>query len=111
MADTVFTDERGAGIACGQPEPEVFDLDRTIAVGFGAAYVTRDGVEVLDGERAMQRAQSEADYITGHHAEALASADPDHVWEIVFVGPLSGATFTRQPDGRWIATRRDEGFA
>lgn len=102
-----FSSNGAVGIACGLPEPEEFDRDRVIAVGFGGAYVTRDGVEVLDGEAACHRGEE----VTGADAEALAAADPDHVWEIVIVGAMSGATYTRTAEGKWIATRHDEGFA
>ena len=102
-----FSSNGAVGIACGLPEPEEFERDRVIAVGFGGAYVTRDGIEVLDGDAAFRRGEG----VTGADAETLAVADPDHVWEIVIVGPMSGATYTRQPDGRWIATRHDGGFA
>lgn len=98
----------GVGILCGMPEPEEFARDRWIAVGFGAAYVTRDGVEILDGEALIEN-----DGVTGADAEALASRDPDHVWEIVIVGPLSGATYRREGReiGRWLCVKRDAGFA
>lgn len=103
-----FVSSGAVGIACGLPEPDEFDRDREIAVGFGGALVMRDGVTVLDGEAIAQRDDR---YVTGADAEALAVIDPDHLWEIVIIGAMSGATYTRQPDGRWIATRHDEGFA
>ena len=49
--------------------------------------------------------------LTGAECERIAAADPDHLWQIVMYGPLSGATFTRQDDGRWILTDSNEGFA
>lgn len=51
------------------------------------------------------------DELTGEECERIASADPDAKWEIVLWGPLSGSTFERQLDGRWIKTEENEGFA
>ena len=94
-------------IACPPPQPKEFHRDAVVAVGFGTACLCRDGHEVVNGEDRIES----GDPLTGAECERIAAADPDHLWEIDLHGPLSGATFTRQSDGRWILTDSNEGFA
>lgn len=87
--------------------PDEFPCDGIVAVGFGTAGLFCDGELVIDGEaRAM-----DDNFLTGAECERIAAADPDRKWEIELFGPLSGATYARQRDGRWIVTERNEGFA
>ncbi len=99
----------------GQPNPCVhcppirptLSLDRVIAVGFGYAGVTCDGVEVL-------REDSDAEFAdnpTMAHAEALALAKPDADWRATFFGPLHGEVYQRQGEGKWVLVEKNEGFA
>lgn len=94
------------GIVCGLPERDEFPRDGIVAVGFGHAGLYRDGVLLIDGE-------DRDEFLTGAECERIAAADPNHKWEIVKAGPLSGATWEREGRevGRWFATRKDGGFA
>lgn len=89
------------------PKPEEFPRDGFVSVGFGLAGLYRDGVMVIDGEDH----EYEEDMLTGEKCEEIAAADPNHKWEIVLNGPLSGATYERNAEGRWLCTSRNEGFA
>lgn len=89
---------------CPDP-PESLPLDAYIAVGFGTAIVTKDGVQIFDGER-----PDDDEYHRLGEFEAIASADPDHDWRVVLHGPMHGETYQRQ-DGQWICVERNEGFA
>lgn len=87
----------------------VAPLDMLIAVGFGSAYVTKDGEIVYD----EQRVEDEK-FWTVQDAEDLAAADPDHDWQIVKYGPLHGETFQRQERQgiyQWICVESNKGFA
>lgn len=84
------------------------DLEKGIAVGFGAAYLTLDDKIILDGERAFQKGEAVPTFAD---AEKLALADPDHDWQIVLHGPLHGETYQRQGEGEWILVESNEGFA
>lgn len=95
--------------ACPPPQPKEFHRDAVVAVGFGSAALCRDGHEWVNGEDRIRDGNEEE--LTGAECECIAAADPDHLWQIVMHGPLSGATFTRQDDGRWILTDSNEGFA
>jgi len=79
-----------------------------IAVGFGAAYVTKDGVEVYDGEADWQ---NEKEPKTVAEIEEIAAADPDHDWRIVKYGPLHGETYQRHDKDRWVCVESNMGFA
>lgn len=95
-------------IACPPPQPKEFHRDSVVAVGFGTAALCRDGHEWVNGE---DRIWDDNEELTGAECERIAAADPGHLWQIILCGPLSGATFTRQDDGRWILTDSNEGFA
>lgn len=79
-------------------------MDMDIGVGFGASWLSRDGEQVLDGEK-------EDDQVTVQRCEELAVADPDHDWRIVRYGPLHGETFQRHGPGKWICVESNRGFA
>lgn len=81
-------------------------MGKLIAVGFGSAYVTCDGLVVLDGERPPTD-----EFVTFSDAEALAIADPDHDWLVVLHGPLHGETYQRQGAEQWVLIATNEGFA
>ncbi len=82
-------------------------MEKVIAVGFGAAFVSKDGEQVLDGERGADRDE----WVTFADAERLAVADPDHDWRVVLEGPLHGETYQRQGPGEWNCIKRNDGFA
>ena len=85
------------------PIRNILGMDRMIAVGFGYAGCTKDGVEVLGEDLDNLHEVAEA--------EALAVADPDHDWRIVLDGPMHGETYQRQSAGKWVLVDKNEGFA
>lgn len=94
------------------PPPTQAPMDKIIAVGFGSAFVSRDGEQVLDGEQRMDREmKGEGEYVTFADAERLAVMDPDHDWRVVLHGPLHGETYQRQGAGVWLCIERNDGFA
>lgn len=95
--------------ACCPPIPAVASLDKIIAVGFGAAYVSKDGEQVLDGEASWQDQGSGG--ATFQTAEDMAKLDPDHDWRVTLWGPLHGESFQRQGEGQWVLVESNPGFA
>jgi len=81
-------------------------MAKHIAVGFGAAYVTRDGVTVWQEPRGEIN-----DCWTVQRAEEEAMKDPDHDWRIHLVAALYEGHFQRQSPGEWVLYQRGEGFA
>ena len=83
-------------------------LNMHISVGFGQAYVTKDGQQIYDGE---------ADYEAGNEPqtvadiEKMAIADPDHDWRIVKEGPMHGESFQRHDTDMWVCVKSNPGFA
>ena len=98
-------------IVCTNTRPAEFARDSVVAVGFGRAALYRDGLVVIDGEHRLNL--DENNLLTGAECEALAARDPDHVWEIVIDGPLSGAVYRREGReiGRWVCIKQTGGFA
>lgn len=96
-------------ITCPPPVAKFFEPTMVVAVGFGSSGLYRDGELIVDGEERIDSEDEEE--LTGQECERIASADPNHVWEIVLNGPLQGATYTRTSDGRWPCTKETEGFA
>jgi len=96
----------GVGCLCCGTPTTIFPMEGWIAVGFGGAGVTKDGVEVYS------EPQSEDTEIwTGADAEAAALKDPDHDWRIFKYAPLYDAVYQRHADGQWVLIERGEGFA
>ena len=90
-----------------QPLSETqIQMDRIIAVGFGAAGVTKDGDSVYDEQQV-----DDENYWTIADAEKAAQADPDHDWRIFFFAPLYEATYQRQGQGRWMLIEKGRCFA
>lgn len=85
----------------------MFPADGLIAVGFGMASVTRDGVEVYSEPQGDDR----ENYWTGADAERAAAADPDHDWRIQKYAPLYDAVYQRHAEGQWVLIERGMGFA
>lgn len=85
-------------LCCGGASP-CFNLDREIEVGFGAAFVSRDGNNLDPTPR------------NGHEAEAIAANDPDHDWRIGMYGPLRGELYQRHAAGNWALIEENKGFA
>lgn len=96
---------RSGCLTCG-PQPTTIPMSACIAVGFGYAGVTRDGIEVW----------SESDAVDGmvwevQDAEDEALKDPDHDWRIFFHGPMSETTYQRHAAGQWVLVAKGDGFA
>ena len=91
-------------VNCG-PRPIYFPASSVIAVGFGYAGLHCDGAPV------HVESKGDGEYMTGAQAEELASADPDHDWQIVLDGPLSGRTYQRHGPGEWALIEQTLGFA
>lgn len=81
-------------------------MEKLIAVGFGRAAITRDGEQILDGERPPND-----EYLTFADAETMAALEPDHDWRVILHGPLHGETYQRQGVEQWVCIERNEGFA
>lgn len=96
------------GCLCCSTAAQVAHMDMGIAVGFGAAYVTRDGEEFYDGEADYQQGKEP---LTVGAIESIAALDPDHDWRIVKEGPLHGETFQRHEPARWVCVESNQGFA
>lgn len=100
-------DSRPNPCLCCPPIPALFPANGLIAVGFGGAWLERNGEVVLDGEQAFR---DDGDIPTGADAEKLAAADPNHDWRICLHGPLHGETYQRQGEGQWVLVESNEGF-
>mgnify|MGYP001317286657 CR=1 FL=1 len=98
----------GGCLNCGV-RPSLFPADGLIAVGFGYAALHRDGQPVYT--EPYSDVVAETEYMTGAQAEALAAADPDHDWQIVLEGPLSGRTYQRHGQNEWALIEQNAGFA
>lgn len=85
-------------------------MDMLIAVGFGSAYVTKDGKKVYD-EFDHRDSVDGSEFWTVREAEFLAAQDPNHDWRIVKHGPLHGETYQRQGKGKWFCIESNQGFA
>lgn len=92
------------GCACCSSACQIAHMNMVIAVGFGCAQVTK-------GDELVYNEQEGADIWTVQDAENAALQDPDHDWQIMFVGPMHGETFQRQGPGRWVCVESNPGFA
>lgn len=134
-------DGRSNPCLCCPPILAALPMERTIAVGFGDAHVSRDGEEVYrepsayDGRKICDACEwgyvakgvlcgqcggegyvedpgvPEPVYWDVEEAEKLAAADPDHDWRIVLFGPLHGEVYQRHGPGQWLLVEKNEGFA
>jgi len=85
------------------PKPAYLPYRSDPSPGFGIVAIRRDGDVVAStcgGAATLIRRWRSA-----------ARVMPDHEWIIEIDGPLSGVRYTRQPNGRWMATHRSMGFA
>lgn len=102
----------GRGNPCANCPPieKMLDLDRHIAVGFGAAGLSRDGETVWD-ECQLGEDASYEDCLTVKQAEEMAALNPDHDWRIYLHGPMHGEVYQRHGPNVWVLVQKDEGFA
>jgi len=77
----------------------VLSLDKVIAVGLGAAFVTRDGETIWNTLWTVQQAEDEA------------AKEPERDWRIHLIGPLAEGHWQRQDAGTWVMYEKGEGFA
>jgi len=103
----------GPCLCCGVAS-DFFDPEAIIAVGFGAAALTRDGGLVWSEPQRgdpMDEGDEEEEYMTGAQAEELAATDPDHDWQIMLHGPMRSRVYQRHGPGQWALIEQGEGFA
>lgn len=84
------------------------NLGRMICVGFGAAFVTKDGAMVYDGEQDFSQTDSCKEI---KDIEVMAVADPDHDWRVHLHGPMHGEVYQRHGIDEWLCIESDNGFA
>lgn len=95
------------GCACC-PVPAIHaSMDKVICAGFGSAQAYNDAGFFYDGGDLdnWDNAKTIGDI------ESIAKLDPDHDWQVTFVGPLHGETYQRHGDGLWVMIETNEGFA
>lgn len=93
--------------ACGRLV-EKADMNMLIAVGFGDAYVSKDGVQIYNELDCQEDADK---FWTFQDAENEALKDPDHDWRVVLYAPLRGRTFQRHGAKEWVLVEENMGFA
>jgi hypothetical protein len=92
-------------LTCGIGPRNELSIDREIAVGFGSAGYSKDGVTL------WQESPRDKNFPTVADVEALALADPEHDWRIFFWAPLYEAEYQRQGPGLWVLVKKGPGFA
>lgn len=95
----------GGCMHCGY-QYDVAPMDMLIAVGFGYAAVTKDGEPVYE----ECNIEDESEFWTTQDAEDLARKDPDHDWRIILEAPLSGRTYQRHGEDKWMLIAKNPGF-
>lgn len=95
-----------ACFTCGAGARSDLEMGRMIAVGFGAAGYSKDGLDIW-----TEGGADDEEPPTVAQVEAMALADPDHDWRIYFEAPLYSAEYQRQAEGVWVLIRKGEGFA
>jgi hypothetical protein len=93
-------------LCCG-PRKSQLCKDSRIAVGFGSASLTVDGVTIWQENPGMDW----NDCLTVGEAESLAEMDPDRDWRINLHGPLRGSVYQRHGEMQWVLVKTDGGFA
>ncbi len=90
---------------CGGHRGRRLRMTDIVAVGFGDAHCSRDGVVIWYEKPNARR------FARVRRFEKMASADPDHDWRIVTDGPLHGETYQRHGPKAWVLVRKNGGFA
>lgn len=90
----------------GGLQPLYLPLDTEIGVGFGSCTVMK-GDECIYQE--APGANEEAPRL--QKFEDLAKADPNHDWQVHFLGAMSEETYQRQGDSLWALIEKRMGFA
>lgn len=103
----------GGCLCCGY-QHDVLPMDALIAVGFGDASVTKDGMVIWDElsvTLAAEKKGIDANYWQTIDAENVAKEDPEHDWRIHLVAPLSERHYQRQGENHWVLYEKGPGFA
>lgn len=91
---------------CGCGAVSDLQPSRWIAVGFGSAGYSKDGLDIwTEGGADDEEPPTVAD------VERVAALDPDHDWRIYFNAPLYESEYQRQAEGVWVLVKKGEGFA
>ena len=98
-----------ACLTCGSGAMSDLAMDRHIAVGFGSASYSKDGVTLWDENSAGIGDYEDAP--TVRDVESLAMADPEHDWRISFFAPMYEAEYQRQGLAVWVLVKKGDGFA
>lgn len=88
------------------PTPQIASMDMLIGVGFGDAYVTKDGEKIYE-----EIPVDGFNYWTIRDAEEYARKDPNHRYRVVMYAPLHGETYERNDKGEWVLVSTNKGFA
>ena len=102
--ETPIEGEHGGCLHCGY-QHDILPLNTIIAVGFGDATVTKDGVVVYSEN------YCENNYITAKEAEEMALKEPESDWRIHLIAPLSERHYQRQAVDTWVLYEKGIGFA
>ncbi len=86
-------------------------MDRHIAVGFGSAGYSKDGLSLWDENGPAAKDLDWDEMPTVRDVESLAMADPDHDWRIYFFAPMYEAEYQRQGLAVWVLVKSGMGFA
>ena len=100
-----YTGKIHQGCLCCPPVEPSAPMDMLIAVGFGAAVVSRDG------ECVFQEQNDDDDFHFLREFEDMAKADPDHDWRVLLDAPLRMREYQRHGDGQWTLVKSGQGFA
>lgn len=99
--------EGGSGgcLHCGF-QHEILPMTGVITVGFGAAGLSKNGLEVWsEGNKEFD------DCLSVEEAEKIAATEPDNDWRIYYFAPLSEREYQRQGDKHWVLIKKGMGFA
>lgn len=94
-------------IVCGKAPTGKVSLDTCLAVGFGSAVVSKNGIVVIDCEAIVRRTGR---MVTLAHVEHQAAAEPGE-WRAHVVAPFYEIECRREGPRRWVATKLGDGFA
>lgn len=98
----------GGCLNCGY-QYDVAPLDMIIAVGFGTAIVTKNGMVIYNELDECHDNWDNAWTVTKAEEEALR--DPDNDWRIVLEAPLSMRVYQRHEKNTWVLVKKGMGFA
>jgi hypothetical protein len=96
-----------ACLTCGCGSHDTLSMDSLLAVGFGDASVTKNGIAIYS----ENLANSQDEFWQCKDAEAKALQDPENDWRIHFHAPLYEAHYQRHGPGHWVLIEKGDGFA